>query len=202
MNEKPIELTLEPQTPVQDMAQVEAAAQAAQAVQQKPLEAPRLDDSQLTPAERQSIDDFIGKLDITNPDHVLLFGAEAQKKISDFSDKALDCVRTADTGEVGDMLVNHTFLPYLSVWDCIPGRFQRYASAAPGRGGLHCGFAQPCPETPDACVPAPAFHSPLFDMRTYIGVPFFFRRPRSASAGVYGIYCSRSNHFHPDIHPL
>ena len=106
MNEKPIELTLEPQTPVQDMAQVEAAAQAAQAVQQKPLEAPRLDDSQLTPAERQSIDDFIGKLDITNPDHVLLFGAEAQKKISDFSDKALDCVRTADTGEVGDMLVN------------------------------------------------------------------------------------------------
>ena len=103
---KPIELTLEPQTPAQDMNVVAEAAQAAQEAVKKPLEAPRLDASQLTAAERQSIDDFIGKLDITNPDHVLLFGAEAQKKISDFSDQALDCVRTADTGEVGDMLVD------------------------------------------------------------------------------------------------
>ena len=99
------ELTLNPQTPAMDQAQVEAAAQAAQAAQ-KPVEAPTLDTSMLTEAERKSIDEFIQKLDITNPDHVLLFGAEAQKKISDFSDQALDCVRTADTGEVGDMLVN------------------------------------------------------------------------------------------------
>ena len=99
------ELTLNPQTPAMDQAQVEAAAQAAQAAQ-KPVEAPALDTSMLTEAERKSIDEFIQKLDITNPDHVLLFGAEAQKKISDFSDQALDCVRTADTGEVGDMLVN------------------------------------------------------------------------------------------------
>ena len=99
------ELTLNPQTPAMDQAQVEAAAQAAQAAQ-KPVEAPSLDTAMLTEAERKSIDEFIQKLDITNPDHVLLFGAEAQKKISDFSDQALDCVRTADTGEVGDMLVN------------------------------------------------------------------------------------------------
>ena len=104
--QNPIKLTLEPQAPAQDMKQVEEAMAAAQAAEQKPTEAPALDASQLTEAERQSIDDFIGKLDITNPDHVLLFGAEAQKKISDFSDKALDCVRTADTGEVGDMLVD------------------------------------------------------------------------------------------------
>ena len=44
-------------------------------------EAPNLDNSQLTDAERRAIEDFIGKLDVTNPDHVLLFGAEAQKKV-------------------------------------------------------------------------------------------------------------------------
>ena len=68
--------------------------------------APRLDDSQLTPAERKAIEDFLEKLDVANPDHVLLFGADAQKKIADFSDTALEAVKTQDTGEVGDMLVN------------------------------------------------------------------------------------------------
>ena len=68
--------------------------------------APRLDQSQLTPAERAAIEDFLTKLDITNPDHVLLFGADAQKHISDFSESALQAVRTSDTGEVGKMLEN------------------------------------------------------------------------------------------------
>jgi len=68
--------------------------------------APMLDDSQLTDAEKKAIDDFIAKVDITNPDHVLLFGADAQKRISDFSQTALDAVKTQDTGEVGNMLVN------------------------------------------------------------------------------------------------
>lgn len=67
---------------------------------------PMLDDSQLTDAERKAIDDFIAKLDVTNPDHVLLFGSDAQKKVSAFSDSALAAVKTQDTGEVGDMLVN------------------------------------------------------------------------------------------------
>ena len=68
--------------------------------------APALDDSQLTDAEKKAIDDFLAKVDITNPDHVLLFGADAQKRISDFSQTALDAVKTQDTGEVGNMLVN------------------------------------------------------------------------------------------------
>ena len=71
-----------------------------------PQQAPRMDQSQLTEAEKKAIEDFIGKLDVTNPDHVLLFGADAQKRIADFSDSALDAVKTQDTGEVGDMLVN------------------------------------------------------------------------------------------------
>ena len=69
------------------------------------VEGPNLNNSQLTDAERNAIEAFIGKLDIHNPDHVLLFGAEAQKKVSSFSDTALEAVKTQDSGEVGDMLV-------------------------------------------------------------------------------------------------
>ena len=72
----------------------------------EPEAAPQLDDSQLTEAEKKAIDDFISKVDIGNPDHVLLYGADAQRKIADFSQTALDAVKTQDTGEVGNMLVN------------------------------------------------------------------------------------------------
>ena len=77
----------------------------APAEKEEPAAMPMLDDSQLTDAERQAIDTFIGKLDLTNPDHVLLYGADAQKKVAAFSDSALAAVKTQDTGEVGDMLV-------------------------------------------------------------------------------------------------
>ena len=89
----------------------EAPAAVTESIQQtaapaEPEAAPRLDDSQLSEAEKKAIDDFIGKVDIGNPDHVLLYGADAQKKIADFSQTALDAVKTQDTGEVGNMLVN------------------------------------------------------------------------------------------------
>lgn len=87
--------------PIKSIQQPAAAPQ-----QTAPAAAPRLDQSQLTPAERKAIEDFLGKLDITNPDHVLLFGADAQKHITDFSDSALEAVRNQDTGEVGEMLEN------------------------------------------------------------------------------------------------
>ncbi len=96
-------LSLTPEAP---QAPEAAPAESIQQPAAAPQQAPRLDDSQLTPAERQAIEDFIGKLDVTNPDHVLLFGADAQKKIADFSDTALDAVKNQETGEVGDMLVN------------------------------------------------------------------------------------------------
>jgi len=104
MNQSPL-LSLTPETP-----EVAAPAAVVESIQQPapaaPQVAPRLDDSQLTDAERKAIEDFLGKLDVTNPDHVLLFGADAQKNIADFSDTALEAVKTQDTGEVGDMLVD------------------------------------------------------------------------------------------------
>ena len=88
-----------PAAPVESIQQTAAPAPV-----QEP--APQLDDSQLTEAEKKAIDDFITRVDITNPDHVLLYGADAQKKIADFSQTALDAVKTQETGEVGNMLVN------------------------------------------------------------------------------------------------
>lgn len=64
-----------------------------------------MDTSMLSAEELQSVNAFTEKIDLTNTDHVLLFGADAQRKIADFSDSALDSVRTMDSGEVGDMLV-------------------------------------------------------------------------------------------------
>ena len=95
----------EPEAPVAD---TESIQQTLPAEKETPAEAaaPGLDESQLTEAERKAIDDFIEKVDVSNPDHVLLFGADAQKKISDFSQSALDAVKTQDAGEVGNMLVN------------------------------------------------------------------------------------------------
>ena len=103
------QLSMAPVAPVPeaDPSPVQSIQQAAQApaVEEAPA-VPSLDDSQLTDAEKKAIDEFIGKVDITNPDHVLLFGADAQKRISDFSQTALDAVKTQETGEVGQMLVN------------------------------------------------------------------------------------------------
>ena len=101
------QLSLAPSAPVPDAE----SAVAAESIQQTAVpaaedSAPGLDESQLTEAEKKAIDDFINKVDVTNPDHVLLFGADAQKKIADFSQTALDAVKTQETGEVGNMLVN------------------------------------------------------------------------------------------------
>lgn len=103
-----LQLSLAPSAPVPEAAApTESIQQTAAPAAEAPAEvAPKLDESQLTDAERKAINDFIQKVDVTNPDHVLLFGADAQKKIADFSQSALDAVKTQDAGEVGNMLVN------------------------------------------------------------------------------------------------
>ncbi len=102
-------LSLTPNAPdpaVPEAPAVGSIQQTAAPVPQAQEPAPALDDSQLTDRERKAINDFITKIDITNPDHVLLFGADAQKRIADFSETALNAVKTQDTGEVGEMLVS------------------------------------------------------------------------------------------------
>ncbi len=58
----------------------------------------------LTPQEQEEKHALATKVDVTDPVQVMGFGHETQKKISEFSDRALQNVRTHDTGEVSDML--------------------------------------------------------------------------------------------------
>ena len=60
----------------------------------------------LTQAEKDAIDEFNKKLDVTDSTQILQFGAVAQNKISQFSDTILEDVRTKNLGEVGDTLAN------------------------------------------------------------------------------------------------
>ena len=76
-----------------------AAAQAARDAQ-----AVKLDESQLSEAERKMVADFSEKIDITDATLVLQYGAAAQKNIASFSENALTNVRTKDLGQVGDAL--------------------------------------------------------------------------------------------------
>lgn len=58
----------------------------------------------LTPEEKKMVADFAAKIDLRSSNAILQYGAGAQKKIADFSETALENVRTKDLGEVGDML--------------------------------------------------------------------------------------------------
>ena len=58
----------------------------------------------LSPEEQQMVDSFAKKIDIENTNQILQYGAGTQKKMADFSDAALENVRTQDLGEVGDLI--------------------------------------------------------------------------------------------------
>ncbi len=58
----------------------------------------------LTPEEQMMVDSFAQKIDIENTNQILQYGAGTQKKMADFSDAALENVRTQDLGEVGDLI--------------------------------------------------------------------------------------------------
>ena len=72
--------------------------------QEREANAVKLDESQLSDAERKMVDDFAKKIDIRDSNVVLQYGAAAQKNIASFSENALNSVRTKDLGEVGEAL--------------------------------------------------------------------------------------------------
>lgn len=65
------------------------------------VEEPVLDDSILTEEERQTVEAFAKQIDLTNSSLILQYGAGTQKKMADFSESALDNVKSQDLGEVG-----------------------------------------------------------------------------------------------------
>ena len=58
----------------------------------------------LSPEEERMVEEFASKIDIGNSQAILSYGVGSQKKIADFSENALERVRTKDLGEIGDML--------------------------------------------------------------------------------------------------
>lgn len=92
-------LTLEPNA--QAVAAV-AEEQKEEVQEEIPVERPELE--KLSPAEQAAVKEFSKKIDVLNTEQVLNYGSNAQKNISEFSDSALNAVRTKDLGEVGTML--------------------------------------------------------------------------------------------------
>ena len=89
------QLTLEPTATMDDAAAVQKA---------RDENAVKLDESQLSEAERKMVDDFSQKIDIRDSSVVYQYGAAAQKNIVSFSENALNNVRTKDLGAIGDDL--------------------------------------------------------------------------------------------------
>ncbi len=76
----------------------------AEQVKEEPAE-PRWDDNLLTEEERRMVDQFTSQIDLHNSNIVLQYGAGTQKKMADFSEKALENVQTKDLGEIGELLI-------------------------------------------------------------------------------------------------
>ena len=80
------------------------AAPASAAAEQPAVPAP--EEVRLSPEEQKMVEDFAEKIDLTNSQQVLQYGAASQKKIGDFSEAALAKVSTKDLGEVGEMITS------------------------------------------------------------------------------------------------
>ena len=109
-----------PAAPVQNAGTAQAAAQVALdfggAPQAQAQEAPKVDaataeqqkqanlESTLTPEELRQVESFVSQIDVKNSTGVMNYGVGTQKKLADFSEKALNSVRTKDMGEIGSMI--------------------------------------------------------------------------------------------------
>ena len=88
------ELTLTPDAPA-------APAQEAAKPEVTPVQ---MDENLLSDAEKQAVEAFSKKIDLTDSQMILQYGAAAQKNVAGFSENALNSVRTKDLGEVGKSL--------------------------------------------------------------------------------------------------
>lgn len=86
-------LTLEP-------FKEEEVKQEVVAAEEKPI----VEEPVLSDEEKAAVDAFAEQIDLTNSSMILQYGAGTQKKMADFSETALEKVRTKDLGEVGELL--------------------------------------------------------------------------------------------------
>ncbi|MCR5417310.1 MAG: toxic anion resistance protein [Lachnospiraceae bacterium] len=84
-----------------NLAQLSVSDETAKLMKQKGVHPEEVN---LSPEELKQVEDFSKKIDITNAKAVMSFGAGTQKKMADFSEKAMGNVKTKDMGEVGNMI--------------------------------------------------------------------------------------------------
>lgn len=68
------------------------------------IKKPVFDESMLSPEEKKIVEDFANQIDLNKSNQILQYGVGAQKKIADFSEAAINNVKTKDLGEIGEML--------------------------------------------------------------------------------------------------
>lgn len=93
-------LTLTPFTEKEKLPQ-KTEEQAVEEVKEKMEE-----ESRFTPEEQQQIQAFAQQINISDSNMILQYGAGAQQKLADFSEKALENVKSQELGEVGNMLTD------------------------------------------------------------------------------------------------
>lgn len=103
--------TLQAEAPTLDFGAFDAAPEtkevpAVPEVEAIPAPKSEMDDSMLSDDEKKMVAEFADKIDLRNTNAILQYGAGTQKKMADFSEKALDNVRTKDMGEIGDMITS------------------------------------------------------------------------------------------------
>lgn len=101
-----LENVMEAEVPTLSFDVVEEPAVPVVVEKEVPQESDVLAQAQLSEAEKQMVKDFVEKIDLNNTNAVLQYGAATQKKMADFSGKALENIKSKDLGEVGDMIAN------------------------------------------------------------------------------------------------
>ena len=79
-------------------------AQKAEIIEAKPQEPEPMDDSMLSPEERKIAEQFAEQINLSDSTAIMSYGAGTQKKMADFSETALEKVKSKDLGEIGDLL--------------------------------------------------------------------------------------------------
>ena len=102
------EVTTETQeTEAPTVQQVAAVAEQAASMQAQAAQAVAMEtETKFTPEEQAKIDQFAQTIDVKDTGMVLQYGVGAQQKLSEFSESALNSVKTQDLGEVGDLLAD------------------------------------------------------------------------------------------------
>lgn len=78
--------------------------EAPQVVTEVKKEEPMEEENVLSDEEKQIVAKFAEQIDLTNSQMILQYGAGTQKKMADFSETALENVKTKDMGEIGELL--------------------------------------------------------------------------------------------------